>query len=200
MTVAAATRPPVLEAIAIGASAGGVEALGVLLSGLPAGFALPLFVVMHLPRDRPSLLAGIFAGQCALQVREAYDKEPIVPGTLYFAPPDYHLLVDSRSQLSLSVDDPVCFCRPSIDVLFESAVEVYGAGLAAIVLTGNNDDGAAGLALVHAAGGTALVQEPKDARAPVMPQAALRRVPGARALPLACMAEWIAAAGRENNA
>lgn len=185
-----------LEAIVIGASAGGVEALSLLLPALARGYRLPVFVVTHLPRDRPSLLAGIFGAQCEVEVKEAFDKEPIVPGTVYFAPPDYHLLVDSREQLSLSVDEPVWFCRPAIDVLFESAAAVYGRGLAAVVLTGNNEDGAAGLAAVHAAGGVALVQDPREARAPVMPQAALRRVPEARALPLPHLAQWMAAAGQ----
>lgn len=190
-----AMRAGSIDAVAIGASVGGVEALTVLLRGLPRELALALFVVIHIPRDRPSLLASLFGELCALDVKEAFDKEPIVPGTVYFAPPDYHLLVDRGPQLALSVDAPVCYCRPAVDVLFESAAAIYGSRLAALVLTGNNDDGAAGLAAVHAGGGVALVQEPHTARAPAMPEAALRRVPAARAMPLERMAAWIAAAG-----
>jgi two-component system chemotaxis response regulator CheB len=166
-----------IECIVVGASAGGVEALGILLPALPSTLRVPMFIVLHLPRDRRSLLAEIFAPRCALAVREAEDKEPIQPGTVYFAPPDYHLLLESSGSIALSADDPVHFSRPSIDVLFESAAEAYGERLLGIILTGANEDGAEGLEAVHRAGGMTVVQQPDDAQAPLMVMSALKRIP-----------------------
>jgi two-component system chemotaxis response regulator CheB len=114
-----------IDAVVIGASAGGVEALSILLPALPSRTPMALMIVVHLPRDRPSLLVDIFSRKCAIKVREAQDKEPIEGGTVYFAPSNYHLLVDPGPQLALSVDDLVHHSRPSIDVLFESAAYVY---------------------------------------------------------------------------
>jgi two-component system chemotaxis response regulator CheB len=173
-----------IDAIVIGASAGGVEALSVLLPALPAGLRIPLFIVLHLPRERPSLLAEIFARKCALKVKEAEDKMRVEPGTVYFAPPDYHLLLDEGPQLALSIDELVHFSRPSIDVLFESAADVYAKRLMGIILTGANDDGTAGLAAIHRAGGVTIVQEPESALAPLMALSALKRTPADFVLPL----------------
>lgn len=181
------------DAIVIGASAGGVEALSVLLPALSPAFDAPVFVVLHLPRDRPSLLVELFRRKCALQVREAQDKEPPRPGTVYFAPPDYHLLIDSGPQMALSVDAPVHFSRPSIDVLFESAADVYRGRLLGIVLTGANDDGADGLHAVLRAGGVAWVQDPRTAHMALMPSAAIARNPGATVLALAAIATLLGA-------
>ncbi|MGH8143406.1 MAG: chemotaxis protein CheB, partial [Steroidobacteraceae bacterium] len=114
-----------VDAIVIGASAGGVEALSVLLPQLPAHLQASVYIVLHLPREPVSMLATIFAPRCPLSVREAQDKEAPQPGTVYFAPPDYHLLLEHGPYLALSVEAPVHFSRPSIDVLFESAAEVY---------------------------------------------------------------------------
>jgi two-component system chemotaxis response regulator CheB len=183
-----------VDGIVIGTSAGGVEALSILLPALPAGLRAAVFIVLHLPRERPSRLADVFGPKCALPVREAQDKEPIEPGTVYFAPPDYHLLidrllVDGRPQLALSADEPVHFSRPSIDVLFESAADVYGARLLGVILTGANEDGAAGLAAVHEAGGLTIVQEPESAQVAVMVESALRRSRADFVLPLAGIAD-----------
>ena len=173
---AASTREPV-EGIVIGASAGGIEALMALLPALPTGLRAPVFVVLHLPRDRKSLLVDIFRPRCRLAVREAHDKELAVGGTVYFAPPDYHLLLDAgrggQVQLALSVDEPVNYSRPSIDVLFESAADVYRRRLMGIVLTGGNHDGAAGLHAIRRAGGVTVVQDPADAQVSLMPASAL---------------------------
>jgi two-component system, chemotaxis family, protein-glutamate methylesterase/glutaminase len=163
------------DAIVIGTSAGGIEALSVLLPSLPAGVRAAVLVVLHLPRERPSLLVDIFTTRCALPVREAEDKQPIDPGTVYFAPPDYHLLVDEGPCLALSADPPINFSRPSIDVLFESAADVYGARLLGMILTGASHDGADGLAAVRRAGGLTIVQQPESAQVPMMVEAALRR-------------------------
>jgi two-component system chemotaxis response regulator CheB len=163
-----------VDAVVIGASAGGVEALSVLIPALPVDARAAIFVVLHLPRDRPSLLADIFGRKSALKVREAEDKEPVEPGTLYFAPNNYHLLIDEGPQLALSVDDLVHHSRPSIDVLFESAADVYGGRLLGVILTGANEDGARGLAAVHDAGGMTVVQDPATALSPQMVNAALK--------------------------
>jgi two-component system chemotaxis response regulator CheB len=178
------------EAIVLGASAGGVQALSELLPALPGSAQVAVFVVLHLPRDRPSLLAEVFSHKCALTVREAQDKEPVAPGTVYFAPANYHLLIDegpqSRGpQLALSVDELVHHSRPSIDVLFESAAEIYRERLLGVILTGANEDGAAGLAAVHDAGGITVIQEPQSAQASVMVLSALQRRSPDLVLPLA---------------
>ncbi len=163
-----------IGAVAIGASAGGIQALSVLLPALPAKAAVAVFIVLHLPRARPSLLAEVFSRKCRLEVREAQDKEPVIDGTVYFAPANYHLLVDHGPQLALSVDDLVHHSRPSIDVLFESAAEVYGNRLMGIILTGANEDGAQGLAAVHDAGGITVVQTPELAQSPKMVISAIK--------------------------
>jgi two-component system chemotaxis response regulator CheB len=172
------------EAVVIGASAGGVQALSVLLPALPANAAAAVLIVLHLPRDRPSLLADVFARKCLLDVREAQDKEPVVPGTVYFAPSNYHLLVDQGPRLALSVDELVHHSRPSIDVLFESAAEVYRHRLLGIILTGANEDGAQGLAAIHDSGGVTVVQEPETAQSPQMVMSALKLRPADHVLSL----------------
>jgi two-component system, chemotaxis family, protein-glutamate methylesterase/glutaminase len=174
-----------VEAIVIGGSAGAVEALDSLLPALPGDFAAAVFIVLHLPREGPSMLRGIFAAKCGLPVEEAEDKAPVRPGTIYFAPPDYHLLIEEGPFLALSVDDPVNFSRPSVDVLFESAADVYGPSLMGVILSGASADGAEGLAAVHAAGGVTVVQEPQSAAVPLMTTSALQRCAADCVLPLA---------------
>jgi len=181
-----------IDAVVIGTSAGGVEALSVLLPALPATLQVPVFIVLHLPRDRPSLLVDIFAPKSALAVREAEDKEPVSAGTVYFAPPDYHLLIDQGPQIALSTEDLVYFSRPSIDVLFESAADIYGPRLLGIILTGASQDGAAGLAAVHNAGGITVVQHPDTAQSSYMTAAALKLTAADFVLPLAEIADVIA--------
>jgi two-component system, chemotaxis family, protein-glutamate methylesterase/glutaminase len=180
-----------IEAVVIGASAGGVEALTELLPALPRTFRPSVFVVLHVPRARPSLLVEIFARRCALPVREAEDKAPVEPGTVYFAPPDYHLLLEKNRQIALSADEPVHFSRPSIDVLFESAADVYRERLLGIILTGANEDGAAGLHAIHQAGGITVAQQPDGAKVPVMVVSALQRNPADFVLPLPEIAQLL---------
>jgi two-component system, chemotaxis family, protein-glutamate methylesterase/glutaminase len=184
-----------IDAIVIGTSAGGVEALSTVLPALPAGVATPVFVVLHLPREKPSLLVSIFTPKCALPVREAEDKEPVEPGTVYFAPPDYHLLIDEGPTLALSADEAVHFSRPSIDVLFESAADIYGARLLGIILTGASEDGAAGLDAIRRAGGCTVVQQPETAHVATMTEAALKRGPADFVLPLERIAELLRTIG-----
>ena len=173
-----------IDAVVIGASAGGVEGLSVLLPALPATLRVPVFIVMHLPREHRSLLPEIFAPKCALRVSEAEDKAPAAPGWVYFAPPDYHLLLDEGPSMALSVDDPVHFSRPSIDVLFESASDLYREQLLGIILTGASRDGAAGLAAVREAGGVTVVQQPDGTYESHMATAALQLGPVDFVLPL----------------
>ena len=168
-----AIRYPV-RMVVVGASAGGIEALGVLLPCVPRDATAPVVCVVHLPQEGSSGLARLFLAKCAVPVREAVDKEPARAGTIYFAPPGYHLLLETEGTFALSVDDPVNYARPSIDVLFESAARAYGAGLLGVLLSGANDDGARGLHAVHEAGGRAWVQEPSEAPASAMPLAGLR--------------------------
>jgi two-component system chemotaxis response regulator CheB len=173
-----------IDGVAIGTSAGGVEALSVLLPALPSRLTAAVFVVLLLPRQRPSLLVDVFQPKCAVPVREAQDKDVVEPGTVYFAPPDYHLLVDRGPQLALSADDLVNYSRPSVDVLFESAADVYGERLLGIILTGASHDGARGLEAVRRAGGRTVVQQPETAQVPVMVESALQRGPVDFVLPL----------------
>lgn len=170
--------PARLEAIVIGGSAGALAALGPIVAALPRDLPIPVIVVLHLKPDDPSGLPAVVAARCALPVREADDKEPIAPGTLYLAPPAYHLLVERDRTFALSLDPPVHFSRPAIDVLFESAADVYGTGLLGVVLSGANSDGAAGLAAVVRAGGAAIVQSPETASSPEMPRAAVKAAGG----------------------
>jgi two-component system, chemotaxis family, protein-glutamate methylesterase/glutaminase len=177
-----AARP--IEAIVIGGSAGALEALGAILPALSPDVAIPIVIVLHVPPAKTSYLPEVLGARCALPVKEAEDKEPLAAGTVYVAPNNYHLLIEKKRYFSLSVDDPVHYSRPSIDVLFESAADAYGPALAGVLLTGASEDGARGLARIKAAGGETLVQSPLTALARTMPEAALRLAPADHVLPL----------------
>ena len=172
---ATAKKRQAIEAIVIGASAGGVHALLALLTDLPRSFGLPVIVVLHLPEDRDSQLAEIFQYRLPIAVRQAADKESIAPATLYFAGPGYHLSVEMDRTFSLSCEEALHFSRPSVDILMESAADAYGAALAGILLTGANEDGAAGMARIKQQGGLTVVQDPVEAEVPTMPEAAIFR-------------------------
>jgi two-component system chemotaxis response regulator CheB len=163
-----------IEAIVIGCSAGGPGALGLLLGALDHRLPASVIVCSHTASHNPHTMCELLAQHSTLPVIEACEREPVRGGMVQVAPPDYHLLVERGRRFALSVDEPVGFSRPSIDVLFGSAAEAYGAGLIAVILTGANADGAAGLACVRRAGGVAIVQQPDDATAPAMPLAALQ--------------------------
>ena len=162
------TAPPGI--VAIGASRGGLAVLELLLRRLPARCGCPIVIVQHRGSDDESRLAAILQGFTALRVIEPEDKQPLEAGCVYLAPPGYHLLVE-RAWLSLSVDPPVLFARPSIDVLFESVADSYGADAVVIMMTGASADGAAGAAAVKSAGGRVFVQDPKTAESPIAPRA-----------------------------
>ncbi len=179
------------RAVVMGGSAGALDALSQILPKLPEDFPWPIFIVVHVPPQKDSLLAEVLQNKCRLKVHEAEDKEPIVPGTVYLAPPDYHLLIEEGGYLSLSADEAVLFSRPSIDVMFESAADIYGPGLIGIVLSGANNDGAKGLKAVAEFGGTALVQNPEEAFSRMMPQEALAHCGVARALGSAEIVQYL---------
>ncbi|MBX3211457.1 MAG: chemotaxis protein CheB [Labilithrix sp.] len=172
----------------MGASAGAVDALGELLPELPADARVPFVVVVHVPPTKPSLLVDLFAAKCALAVRHPFDKQPIEPG-IWIAAPDYHLLVERDRTFAVSLDEPVNYSRPSIDVLFEAAADAYGRGLAAVVLTGASRDGAAGARKVRAEGGLVLVQDPAEAEVDIMPRAAIEESNPELVAPLAQLAQ-----------
>lgn len=179
------------KAIVIGASAGALESLSAILPDLRGDFKIPVLIVVHLPSDRNSIMAGLLDDKCALPVAEAEDKTPIEPGHVYIAPPDYHMLVEKDGVISLSCEEPILFSRPAIDVLFETAAEAYGPALVGIVLSGANSDGAAGLRAISAAGGAALVQAPDTAYATAMPQAAQEACPAAQILTLDAITAYL---------
>jgi two-component system chemotaxis response regulator CheB len=170
--------------IVIGTSWGGLEALSVIVRGLPGSFPIPLVAVQHRSRDARPMLAELLQQNTELTVSEAEDKDFLSPGRLLLAPPDYHLLIED-SFISLDTDQQVKYSRPSIDVTLISAAETYGARVAGLVLTGANDDGAVGLRRIADRGGVALVEDPTTATSSAMPAAALRAVPQARVLALA---------------
>jgi len=183
------------KAIVIGASAGAVEALLTILPKFPKDYPIPVFVVVHVPPDRSNILVPLFEARCKIAVKEAEDKEPVVGGVVYFAPSDYHMLVEEDFTISLSSDEPVNHSRPAIDVLFESAADAYGAGLVGVVLTGANQDGAAGLATIAEAGGTAIVEDPTGAYSAQMPTFALAACPAAMTMPIEQIASDLSVRG-----
>lgn len=161
------------EAVVIGVSAGGIEALKVILSPLPASFPLPIAIVQHRDQRSDGFLAEYLDRLSGLVVSEAEDKEPLCPGHAYLAPAGYHLLIESDRSFSLSVDPRVNYSCPSIDVLFESAADAFADSLIGIILTGANADGARGLKTIKSHGGLTIVQNPQTAQAAAMPRAAL---------------------------
>jgi len=162
-----------VELVVIGGSWGGFDALCELLAPLPRDLAVPFVAALHRsPRSHDGALEHLLARSIALHVVVVEDKSPLKPGCLHLAPADYHLLIEDGS-LALSTDALVQFSRPSIDVLFDSAADEYGAGVLAVVLTGANSDGAAGIGRIKAAGGVTLAQDPAGATRAEMPQAAI---------------------------
>lgn len=185
------------DVIVIGGSSGAIEALTEILPALPTTLHAAIVVVIHLPPDRRSLLSSIFSQRCAMPALEALDKEVLRPGCIYFAPPDYHVLLDRGPRIALSLDTPVNFSRPSIDVLFESAADLCHHRVIGILLSGANDDGAHGLHAIHAAGGMAVVQTPDSASMPAMPNAALGLFQPTHTLPPQAIAELLVALHQE---
>jgi two-component system chemotaxis response regulator CheB len=183
------------EIVVIGTSWGGLNALTAVVSRLPGDFGLPVTIVQHRHRASEGLLRELLQDRTTLHVCEVEDKAPMMPGTIYIAPADYHVLIEPGF-FSLTTDPPVRFSRPSIDVTFISAADAFAERTIGVVLTGANDDGAIGLRRIADRGGRAIVQDPATAESPVMPRAALAQVQGARVLPLEGIALDLAASGR----
>jgi two-component system, chemotaxis family, protein-glutamate methylesterase/glutaminase len=158
--------------IFVGGSFGGLRALTKILSGLPRDFAIPLAVVLHRHKDSDGMLLEMLQKDCPIPASEPVDKEPVVPNHVYLAPADYHLMVEG-DHFALSVDDPVRYARPSVDVLFESGADAFGADAIAIILTGSNRDGVSGAVRIRERGGRVIVQDPATCEAPQMPQGVL---------------------------
>ncbi|MEO8841332.1 MAG: chemotaxis protein CheB [Kofleriaceae bacterium] len=170
-----------IELIVIGGSAGALEALLAFVPALPDELTVPIVIVLHVGHTQKNLVPEILGNVTQRPVVEADDKQPLRAGHIYIAPPNYHLLVERTRTLALSVDEPVYYSRPSIDVLFEAAADAYGAGCAGVLLSGANEDGARGLERIAEAGGRAFVQAPLTANQPTMPAAGVRRL-GDRAI------------------
>lgn len=183
--------------LVIGASSGAVEVLRTILPALPASFPGAVVVVVHVLEGRPSLLVDIFTPLCALAVSEIDDKQPLEAGAIYFAPPGYHTLVEDRTTLSLSSDEPVNYSRPAIDVLFDSAAEAFGEDVVAVLLTGASSDGAEGCARVRAAGGFVIAQDPATAAVALMPQSAIDRGAADLVLSPEAIASYFARGGEQ---
>jgi two-component system chemotaxis response regulator CheB len=180
----------------IGTSWGGLTALTRLLGGLPADFSIPIVVVQHRSKDSDRLLTQLLQDATDLKVCEIEDKDELCKGTVHVAPANYHVLVE-EGYLSLSIEDPVRFSRPSIDVTFSSAGDTYGARALGVILTGANEDGARGLAHIVKRGGRALIQDPKTAEIPIMPEAAINAVPTAEIIPLGNLAPRLIAVSQQ---
>lgn len=172
------------KVVVIGVSTGGVEALRKLLGALPVDFLLPVLAVAHIAPESGNGLALLLNDICSIRVKEADESEPIVPGTVYLAPPNYHLQLEHDQRLSLSVDTAVNFARPSVDVLFETASDALGSAVIGVMLTGVGSDGSKGLKKIKDAEGCAVVQDPSDAEADSMPKSALSMVMPDYILPL----------------
>jgi two-component system, chemotaxis family, protein-glutamate methylesterase/glutaminase len=183
-------KPGGYEIVIVGTSWGGLAAVRALAGPLPRDLGLAIAVVQHRHKDSDRLLATLLQERTALTVCEIEDKQPILPGFLFVAPPDYHVLVE-RGHFSLSTDEPVRYSRPSIDVAFTTTADSYGSRAVGVVLTGANADGAEGLAAIAGAGGLAIVQSPATAESAAMPKAALAAVPSARVMAIPAIADLL---------
>lgn len=179
------------QAVVVGCSAGGVHALGVLLSGISPQLPVPVVIVCHTGSEDVEMLCDVLALKSSLPVQEAAERQAPAAGRVYIAPAGYHLLLEAHGHFALSVDARVCYSRPSIDVLFEAAARYYRQRLVGVVLTGANDDGAVGLKAIREQGGFALVQEPGTCVASAMPEAALRIAGADAVLPLTELAPFL---------
>jgi two-component system chemotaxis response regulator CheB len=188
-----------IETVVIGVSAGGFRALTALIPSLPKDFGKAIIIVHHVQEDSDDFLAKHLDEISAIHVKEADEKEAILPGTAYIAPAGYHLLVEEDRTFSLSAEPVVNFSRPSIDVLFISASEVYADKLIGVILTGASSDGALGLRAVQQAGGMAIAQNPATAEYPIMPRAAIDATPVDHVLELSEIASFLSKLGSEKH-
>lgn len=187
------------EAAVIGTSAGGMNALQVIFKSLPHDFALPVIIVQHLHPDSDDYSARILNSGCKMTVKQANEKEKIEQGFVYIAPPNYHLLVEEDRTFSLSIAAREKYARPSIDILFETAADVYRTKLVGIILTGANNDGSQGLKKIKERGGLAIVQDPETAEVDSMPRDAIAAVEVDYILPLGQIGPFLAKISRKRE-
>jgi two-component system chemotaxis response regulator CheB len=161
------------EAIVIGVSSGGMITLNTILRHLPSDFALSIIIVQHQHPESDDFIAKFLDARCSLTVKQADEKESILPGVIYITPPNYHLMIEEDRTFSLTIDKRVHYARPSIDILFETAADVFGEKLVGIILTGANEDGNHGLRKIKESGGLTIVQDPDTAEVDTMPKAAI---------------------------
>ena len=164
------------KAIVMGLSSGGMDVMKEIFSGLPEDYGIPVIIVQHLSPRSDSQWIGILNEKYKIEIKEAEEKEEIKKGTVYLAPPNYHLLLEKDGSFSLSIDERVSYARPAIDVLFETAAEAFGEKVVGVVMTGSNHDGSAGLKKIKRCGGVTIVQDPRTAFSSYMPQEAIKNV------------------------
>lgn len=161
------------EAIVIGVSSGGMQAMNAIFPLLPKDFKVPIIIVQHIGAHSDGEWIRILDHKCNLHVKEADEKEMIEPGNIYIAPPNYHLLIEKNKTFSLTIDQRVNFARPAIDVLFETAAQAYQKKLIGVILTGSNYDGTKGMATIKDLGGLTIAQDPSTAASSFMPASAI---------------------------
>jgi two-component system, chemotaxis family, protein-glutamate methylesterase/glutaminase len=179
------------EMLVIGGSAGSLEVVLAMLPELKQPLNVAVVVVLHRKTSSEASLENLFRYKTRLPVREVEDKDPIVPGTIYIAPVDYHLLVEETGTFALDFSEKVHFSRPSIDVTFESAADIYGDKLACLLLSGANADGAKGMELARSKGALVAAQDPSTAVVPLMPESALELMIDIKLLKPAEMAAFV---------
>jgi two-component system chemotaxis response regulator CheB len=187
------------EAIVIGVSSGGMNALKIIFSALPADFSIPIIIVQHVGANSDSQWINLLNQKSNLNLKEADEKEKIEKGKAYFAPPNYHLMIEKDKTFSLTIDERVNFARPSIDVLFESAAEAYKKKLIGIVLTGSNNDGTKGIKRIKECGGLAIIQDPETAESDYMPKSAIAAIEADYILSLQDMVELLIKIDKQKN-
>jgi two-component system chemotaxis response regulator CheB len=183
--------------VAIGVSAGGMNALSTIIPVLPAAYPLPVVVIQHISPHSDNYTTRYLDRISNIKVKEVDEKEKIKPGIVYMAPPNYHVLVEEDETFSLSVEGRINWARPSIDVLFESAADVYGEALIGAILTGANKDGSSGLKKIKDEGGLTLVQDPHTAEVDGMPRAAIETAKIDYILKLEDIGPFLAQIGRQ---
>lgn len=179
------------RAVVMGLSSGGMDAMKMIFSALPEDFSIPIAIVQHISPRSDSEWIQILNSQYRICIKEAEEKEDLRSGTVYLAPPNYHLLLEKNGSFSLSIDERVSYARPAIDVLFETAAEAFGEEVVGVVMTGSNHDGSAGLKKIKECGGVTIVQDPKTAFSSYMPQEAIKRVAPDHVLDLQGIIEFL---------
>lgn len=172
------------QAIVIGVSSGGMNAMKILFTHIPVDFRIPVVIVQHVSPHSDNQWIKLLDSRSKLCIKEADEKESIEPGKIYIAPSNYHLLIEKDKTFSLTIDERVNYARPSIDVLFESAADAYQDSLIGIILTGSNSDGTKGIKRIQECGGLTIIQNPETAESAYMPASAIAAITPDYILPL----------------